>query len=57
MDNIEVALNITLKALECGYIRSCEAETAEKANAENAKQISDFYTSVLKTIGNPWKQE
>ena len=56
MNNSDIALQITLKALEDGYIARksdtvCEGpDPVETANRFAAKQISDFYIEVLRRL-------
>lgn len=49
MDFKEIALQLTLKAIEEGKIRTKGINDGnfEEVNAFNAKQISDFYISIL----------
>lgn len=54
MTNIEIALQLTLSAIEHGHIefvrKNEDANTPEQHNIHNAKQISDFYNSVLNSL-------
>lgn len=56
MNNIDIALQITLKAMEEGYItRKSEnfcsgPDPIESANQFSVKQICDFYTETLRRL-------
>lgn len=57
MDHKDVALQLTLKALETGYIpkkdwKICDGEDPMKAATEyTANQISDFYQTIYDRLG------
>lgn len=62
MDKNEVALQLTLKALELGHISyrripSIDRPKAERsdANMENSELIADFYNNILKRISQSAK--
>ena len=62
MDNKEIALQLTLKALDCNTIAFCTSlegtkEAISAENAEKAKQISDFYNSILVAIDSLYLDE
>lgn len=56
MLNTDIALQITLKAIETGYIirkgdSVCDGQDpVEAANQFSAKQISDFYLEILRRL-------
>ena len=56
MNNNEIALQITLKAIEEGYITQksenlCEGpDPIESANKFSVKQICDFYAETLRRL-------
>jgi len=61
MTENEAALQIVLKAMEQGLIHLdryaySEKEAIEKSNAFNAKQISDFFNSVVQSISNQFEK-
>ncbi len=55
MDYLDIALQLTLKALEHGYIKFdtygySEKKDIEDSNDFNAKQLSDFYLHTYNQI-------
>lgn len=57
MDSKEIALQLTLKAIETKHVhlhlyKEADNERAEKANEFNAIQISKFYNDILNRISD-----
>lgn len=58
MSNEEIALQLTLKAIDAGFIITknvtsfCNDEELEDENKYNAKQVNDFFDSVLRNVRN-----
>lgn len=50
MDNKEIALNLTLCAMEHGHIKSDEYSTAEKMTTDYAQKVADFYNAIYSKI-------
>lgn len=54
MDTREIALHLTIKTIEADgiefYGSGDTLDTREKANEFNAKQISDFYNSLMEKL-------
>lgn len=61
MTSFEIAAEITLKAMECGYIeKACDTpgskdvlELTAKKNQYNATEIGKFFNNVLNVIDKP----
>lgn len=61
MTSYDIAAEITLKAIECGYIeKACDTpgskdvlELTAKKNQYNATEVGKFFNKVLSIIGNP----
>ncbi len=55
MEHKEIALQLTLKAIETGLITKQDYNSSmpiETANQLAAKQVSDFYENILKRLNN-----
>ncbi len=54
MNVYEMALQLTLKAMETGFIvaNRTNSDSVEVKNEFNRKQVSDFYKSMVETIEN-----
>lgn len=53
MSDKEIAMTITLKAIECKFIQKVNYGTAEKINRENteaASEIANFYRTILSAV-------
>lgn len=56
MDSYEVALQITLKAMDLGFISPKTTGSTEKItqiSLDNAYTINKFFNSVLSNLSNP----
>lgn len=62
MTDKEIAMQITLKAMDTGFIRpgkpgANDNENYEVCNDFSVKQVCDFYTAVLETINPSYKKD
>lgn len=60
MTDKEIAMQITLKAMDTGFIKPGKSETnhnehIEACNDFCVKEVCDFYKAVLETINSPYK--
>lgn len=52
MTDKEMALQITLKAIESGMIYKSNGDTRTDINKNTAESIADFFTTIFKTVCN-----
>ncbi len=60
MSNKEIAMQLTLKAIECGYISKASdvaaktmRELSSDKNSFNAEEIAKFYEKILSVVDKP----
>ncbi len=57
MTKAEIALQLTLSAIEHKLIFPDQAHTTDEINALNAKRISDFYNKILSELSDDLSEQ